>query len=1008
MDPSASTPEELLSHAQWLRRLALRLAGDESVADDLVQETWLAALRRPPRAGGLRPWLARVLTNAARQRHRAASRRSGREGQVARAVGEVPSPEDLALRLEEERRLLAAVGELRDPYKTVVLLRYEEGLSTVDIAQLRGVPAATVRTQLHRALADLRHRMDAGPGGRAAWAVLLAPGAGFSKAGGGVAAAEVIGMSTTTKIGLASAAVVLALVGAWTASSSGDRHEALSPVAPERSAGAEPATPLDATSGGAPLGDSSREAMTVDVSPQEASEPRLHAFEARVVDGRGAPVLGARLFWIDGDAASPASAGDGLVALTVDRDSFGDRGTVRVEAPGFLSLEIELAAVEGERTWAGDVALAGGATITGAVVDAAGGPVVGEQVFLTWSRSLDGRAAEARREGPSMSDLWDGDEQTTTDADGRFTFRSFETGTRMLWASGATSLWTIEGPFEIAAGESRDFELTLEPAERALRISGTVLDPEGRGVAHAHLWYFDDPGRGKRSGKADAEGRFDLLLDVDRPHALRAVDPEGRYSEASLTDVAPGSVGVSLRFTPARWLTVVARGADGEALTVGTLYATNSADDNIIASGEESDVPAEGGRLLEPCEPFLVKMQAEGHAEGVFGPFAPGALAQQVEFRLEAVRELTGVVRHEGRPVPGARVETYWSIGDRQVVYNRGFRATRYPFSFQEATTDADGRFALTPRENPDFFVRVSSDDLAPAEHEVRGYDPQRGAELVFDLTAGGAIHGRVRALRGEEPTGVLVAASRGDANEQTMRVGTDGSFRFEHLMPGRWLVEVVVDDLSEAGATFQSAAGAPEREWNVELHADEEAFVELDLSSRPRALLAGSLAIDGAPAVGWAVGLRPKDRPSGRPSEFPQAVLDDVGRFHLETPVMGVHTLTLTAPGGEYPLAVSTPLELSDGPRDWSLELETGSVELTGVPAITHEHYRPNLLWKGAGGASACLVFAPDAGGAVRLDRVPAGTLELVDYPGGARTQAVQIATFELRPGEVVRASFP
>ena len=57
--PSASMddPEKLLEHAAWLWRLAYHLVHDAGAADELVQETWAAALRRPPStARPVRPW----------------------------------------------------------------------------------------------------------------------------------------------------------------------------------------------------------------------------------------------------------------------------------------------------------------------------------------------------------------------------------------------------------------------------------------------------------------------------------------------------------------------------------------------------------------------------------------------------------------------------------------------------------------------------------------------------------------------------------------------------------------------------------------------------------------------------------------------------------------------------------------------------------------------------------------------------------------------------------------
>src|SRR6185503_8317505 len=68
--PMHTTPtlEGLLDEAGWLRTLAASLASDAAQAEDLVQDTWLAALRREPRPGEARPWLGRVVRNLARNR----------------------------------------------------------------------------------------------------------------------------------------------------------------------------------------------------------------------------------------------------------------------------------------------------------------------------------------------------------------------------------------------------------------------------------------------------------------------------------------------------------------------------------------------------------------------------------------------------------------------------------------------------------------------------------------------------------------------------------------------------------------------------------------------------------------------------------------------------------------------------------------------------------------------------------------------------------------------------
>jgi len=57
--------EELLRHAQWLKRLARSLVADPDRAVDLLQDVWVAALRSRRLRSALRPWLRTVVRNAA-------------------------------------------------------------------------------------------------------------------------------------------------------------------------------------------------------------------------------------------------------------------------------------------------------------------------------------------------------------------------------------------------------------------------------------------------------------------------------------------------------------------------------------------------------------------------------------------------------------------------------------------------------------------------------------------------------------------------------------------------------------------------------------------------------------------------------------------------------------------------------------------------------------------------------------------------------------------------------
>ncbi|MDF1838443.1 MAG: sigma-70 family RNA polymerase sigma factor, partial [Planctomycetota bacterium] len=178
MDPqdNALTQESLLEHAVWLRRLASELVRDPGAAEDLVQDTWLAALRaKPDPARPLRPWLARVMRNGATQRLRRAAGRLAKESEAARPET-VPSARELVERAEQQRYLVDAVLAMPEPYREVLLLRYYEGLTPAQIADSLNMLPATVRTHLHRGILKLRDRLDKKHGGdRKAWVLMLQP-----------------------------------------------------------------------------------------------------------------------------------------------------------------------------------------------------------------------------------------------------------------------------------------------------------------------------------------------------------------------------------------------------------------------------------------------------------------------------------------------------------------------------------------------------------------------------------------------------------------------------------------------------------------------------------------------------------------------------------------------------------------------------------------------------------------------------------------------------------------
>ncbi|MFH2001803.1 MAG: sigma-70 family RNA polymerase sigma factor [Planctomycetota bacterium] len=181
-------PEELLKHAQFVKSLARSLVWDEHRAADVAQDVWVAALQHPPVPDRpVQSWFAKVTRNLAYLMHRRDTRRAEREREAAQS-GIAPSPEEVLEEEEIRRRLIEAVLELKDPYRSAVLMRYYKGMSARDMADELRVPIETVRTRLKRGIDQLRSRLDATHGSRGAWCLALVPFTGLRPSAVAVAA----------------------------------------------------------------------------------------------------------------------------------------------------------------------------------------------------------------------------------------------------------------------------------------------------------------------------------------------------------------------------------------------------------------------------------------------------------------------------------------------------------------------------------------------------------------------------------------------------------------------------------------------------------------------------------------------------------------------------------------------------------------------------------------------------------------------------------------------------
>ena len=217
--------ESLLQHRSWVEAVARRLLRDEAAAEDLAQEAWIRALRSPPDpARDPKPWLRRVLKNLASNTRRSAGRRARHEqvGGEHRARGRegTRSPEALVAEAEQHRRLVGRVLDLEEPFKTVLVLRFYEGLTPPEIAERMDTAVGTVHSRLSRAVERLKQRLDAEEGGdRKAWIAGLLPLAGarnvapVATAGTAAATAGVLMTLTKSKFAWLTLLLVGCLVG---------------------------------------------------------------------------------------------------------------------------------------------------------------------------------------------------------------------------------------------------------------------------------------------------------------------------------------------------------------------------------------------------------------------------------------------------------------------------------------------------------------------------------------------------------------------------------------------------------------------------------------------------------------------------------------------------------------------------------------------------------------------------------------------------------------------------
>jgi RNA polymerase sigma-70 factor (ECF subfamily) len=170
-DPAESVAARALEFLEPLYATALRLTRNAADAEDLVQDTFVKALRFSGRfepGTNLKAWLYTILLNTWRNRRRDAARQavdidsprveeaaSGNDGPAA-----FETPEQILLRATVRDDLQAALDTLPETFREAVWLRDVEEFSYAEIAGIVGIPIGTVMSRISRGRRLLYERLS--------------------------------------------------------------------------------------------------------------------------------------------------------------------------------------------------------------------------------------------------------------------------------------------------------------------------------------------------------------------------------------------------------------------------------------------------------------------------------------------------------------------------------------------------------------------------------------------------------------------------------------------------------------------------------------------------------------------------------------------------------------------------------------------------------------------------------------------------------------------------------
>lgn len=745
-DESALDESALQTHLERVRRLAYAMLRDSHLADDVAQDTMAAAMAHRVRMGDAsRGWFAKVARNFAFQTLRMRTRRAERERAAARPEGLAPG-DAAALRAEAFRNVTNAVLALEEPWRTTVILRFFDQLAPREIAQLQGVPVATVHTRLARALEKLKivlARDARGAGGH--WALALAPL--FTIPSGGIVASPgpsllVAAMKAKTVILstvlIAAAAAVLLFIFNYyekpDASGAGS--------VPVDAAAGDRAESRVAAVGPAGGGTAAREEVRAESAPVKKSESApvkdetvnllKRVLRGRVIDCDGRAVAGIEVQVLPRQGAVVASAQTDPDGIFIFQNVFNNEDIV-TKSDRYTNVfrgSVPAGAGQAEPI----VIVAPKLTCAGMVVDAKGNPV--ELADVHFNLPGDFRSRFQQILDFSSPQSW----VVRSGAGGKFEFTDVPEVRGSIFSIQHSGFAPLREP--APSSSTWNLVLKLAPVDHAAGfILGRVIDRDGMAVEKARV------GDGENVYKTDKDGYFTIpdskRKSVKLTAAARGLQPataELQYSEATgwpdNTILRLGGPALSIAghlYDPEG--KPVKR---GKVWIVNGQYWGNDPDNYLFMegfiAGEGSfgyivDTDAAGAfelkglldrnytiKAIDGTTHFTIK--ADAVAAGT-RDLVLNILKAPVHARVAGI-----VMNHAGEPIAGVRVGSSRTTFTFQP--SPGFVFSHDEPRPDESMTGADGKFELKNILKSDVMLTFHADHiLASTETVGAGDDPE-------------------------------------------------------------------------------------------------------------------------------------------------------------------------------------------------------------------------------------------------------------------------------------------